>query len=182
MKFEKLSEQRIKITVSGEDLDLWGISASGLVQNTPEAQEVFWYIIRKAESETGFSPGEARLLVEAMPTKGEGIILFMTALFEEKEHKRVRVKLPKEERCVIYEFESFDDLCASLSCFFYHPSATLYEMNRKYYLSLLPSDAIHTLSEYGSKVKDGHRYLSYLKEHGNLILEKEAVARLKEYF
>ena len=57
MKFEKLSESRIKITVSGDDLDLWGITATGLIKNTPEAQEVFWYIIRKAETETGFSPG-----------------------------------------------------------------------------------------------------------------------------
>ena len=81
MKIEKLSESKIKFTVSREDMERWGITVESLITDTPKARELFKILIKRAEDETGFFAKGSNLMIEAQPGKGDAIILFITKLF-----------------------------------------------------------------------------------------------------
>lgn len=190
MKFEKLSSNRIKIVVSGDDLDLWGLSVRHIVQNTPEAQEIFWYIIRKAEVETGFSAGEARLMVEALPQKDAGIILFMTKLSEEAEdlerthtncfeEREIREAEKKE---MMYRFSDFEDLLGAVSTLPESMESGLYEWDGDYYLWVRTPEEATPLSEYGVEMPHEGYWETYIREHGNPICRENAIRTMQAYF
>ncbi len=189
--FKKLSGDRIKIVVSDEDLSLWGLTASSIVHNSPEAQDIFWYMIRKAEAETGFFAGEARLMVEALPQKNDGIILFMTKLSDESEYApfpdfgedaRRLYKYPKEPFS-LYAFSSFDALEKVLPLLPALKDSRLYYDKGTYFLGLLSGtkQAEHLLSEYGTHIKENTDTFLYLEEHAHPILKENALPTLKKY-
>ena len=188
MKFVRLSPNRIKIFVAEDELELWGLSVQHIIENKPEAQEIFWYIIKKAESETGFVAGESRLMVEALPQRGAGILLFMTKLEEEVEThlfgERDREPMRVEER--IFSFPSFDRMCEALRELPPVKKSRLYEWQGEYVLVLEREDrrgSLDRLLEYGKEaIEPSDYHKAYLREHGNLLLKADAVETLRTYF
>ena len=48
MKIERIAPNKIKITLSVEDLKKWDVNFESLTYNSPEAQELFWtYVMPK---------------------------------------------------------------------------------------------------------------------------------------
>ena len=186
MKFERLSSNRIKIFVTEDDLDLWGLSVQHIVKNTPEAQEIFWYIIKKAESETGFVAGEARLMVEALPQRGTGILLFMTKLEEEDTTDRKGRNMPlKRPEARAVSFPTFDSVCEAIRGMPLKTESRLYECRGHYVLILRKegeSAAFLRLLEFGDPVAVSDYSMAYLREHGRLLLKNSAVETLHTYF
>ena len=128
MKIERISDNKIKILINSEDVKNWNVNIKKLTDNTPEAQNLFWYAIRKAEKEVDFLVGSSKLLVEAIPVENDGFVMIISKVDSEEEfiesiaknanirHRTAEIKIrrvekKKEDKFALYKFSSFDDLC-----------------------------------------------------------------------
>ena len=63
MKFEKVNEDKMKITLSKSDLEENNIDFHSFMSNSDETQSLFLSVLDKAEREYGFSTENYRLKV-----------------------------------------------------------------------------------------------------------------------
>ncbi|MCK9479353.1 MAG: adaptor protein MecA [Firmicutes bacterium] len=203
MKIERIAPNKIKITLSIEDLKEWDINFENLTHNSPEAQELFWNLIRRAETEAGFSAEGSQLVVEAMPIKNDGFVMIITKV-EEDDNNAQRYIRPKIKRDVrpkkrvrivsnplIFQFENLEDVisaCKSIKSRFTGES-TLYKHKDSYYLMLnilndfVAEDIDVMLADFAQKETYGVALKAgELAEHGLLLIESNTVGTMCTHF
>lgn len=207
MKFEKLSENKIRITLTIQDLVEKEIDFHVFMSNSIESQDILLDMLEQAKKETGFDPENYNLKIEALAMADKSFIFTIT-----KDVPEEKVKAPKKKFVVkrktlspsstqaIYSFNSFDDYCNFLqflkdSNLFDNiqaiaDSVTLYEYKEKYYLLL---DSIHTdivsklkfystITEFAKYVTNSKLFYCKLTEFGNLIMKNNALQIGFEHF
>lgn len=97
MKIEKLSDDKIRITLNMEDLKENDIDFHSFMSNSIESQDLFLNMLEKAEREVGFDTKDYRVMIEALATSNGNFVLTVTRLNEEKtkstyKHKKVNIK------------------------------------------------------------------------------------------
>jgi len=89
-----------------------------------------------------------------------------------------------------FSFEKLDELasaCQEINLLF-HGKSSIYKLNNKYYLMLtfkrnqILTNVVNVLNEYGQNISASHISLPYLSEYGELLIGKNAVKILSEYF
>lgn len=195
MKFEKIRENKIKVTLSLDELKLWGVSADALRSNSPAAQDMFWNLMRRAEKETGFVVDNSRLVVEALPVKDDGVILFVTRSENAAEETKSQPSPPKNRRnrCsvkngglenaifIVTEFDDFEKVIGLAHALSDCSFGTLYLYGGKYYLSS-PTSSFAACSEYGRVLENGVLADSILSEHGQIICADFALRIMRDNF
>ena len=196
MKFEKLSENKIRITLTIQDLVEKEIDFHVFMSNSIESQDILLDMLEQAKKETGFDPENYNLKIEALAMADKSFIFTIT-----KDVPEEKVKAPKKKFVVkrktlspsstqaIYSFNSFDDYCNFLqflkdSNLFDNiqaiaDSVTLYEYKEKYYLllDLIHSDIVSklkfyaTITEFAKYVTNSKLFACKLKEFGTLIMQ-----------
>lgn len=190
MKIEKIHFNKIKVTFTPDDLIEHNLTVSAVKENAPWLQRVLMNVVRKAEEEVGFSAENARLMVEAMPAEGDGLVMYITRLGDDEEikdvlnevKKRVRLRVrpvPERPKTALITFESFEDAIAlshfALDC----TEGDLYSYGGLYHL-VVPSAIAHRFSEFG-KMSEAASSCSYVTEHGKLIC-RNALETLRNKF
>ena len=188
MKFEKITDTKIKITVSLQDMESNNLSVENVLSNSADSQKLIDSILSKAEAELGFKPDDSQLLVEAVaPSEGE-CIFTITKLLDEK------ICYPKNGNLFIFKFDCFDDfinLCTFLDNFSYlclkeiSKNFSLIYYNNTYYLKFVESeystiviDYIKTLfEEFGKDVSHSAGIDGILNEYGKVIFSKNAILK-----
>ena len=66
MKFEKLNENKIKITLSIQDLEEKDINFHDFMSNSLESQDLFLILLEEAEEKVGFKTQNCRVKIEAL--------------------------------------------------------------------------------------------------------------------
>ena len=69
MKFEKLSENKIRITLSMRDLEEKDISFHDFMSNSLESQDLFLDMLEEAEEQIGFETRDCKVKIEALANK-----------------------------------------------------------------------------------------------------------------
>jgi len=209
MKIEKLSLNKIKVTVSPYDLSVWDISLEALNPESPFLHEFIRSLVRRAENEMGFDADCRRWVIEVMPQGSEFIFLITrmddeSAVREERENMRHKMQnrqfrvvkkavLPVCAGECIYSFETFENFAAMLGSADTDEfkQSTLYKMGGKYYLKTRqasasddnsvrePSAAL--LSEFGSRVNDT-LLGARLAEYGVEVAKGDDFAQIRECF
>lgn len=197
MKIEKVTQNKIKITLTSDDMDMWDLDIEKISTNAPQARDFFINIIERAESELSFNIKDSQLLVEAvMKTDGSVIhiskinpdsddINRLTRARIKKIEVRVRRKSSNENKCVVYIFDKFDDAvdaCKLITAHF-DGYSDFYKYNNKFYLVMYYSDSADKhiaiiMSEYGTKVDKYNSLIGMLNEHGELMIKEHAVKTL----
>lgn len=185
MKIEKLAYNKVRITVSIDDLNDWDISVDSIAQNTPQSRDMIYEIMRLAELQTGVKVENGKIMVEIMPTT-EGLVMVATRIEDLEEElsrprkKRYRVKTPDAPPAeAMYVFESFEDFIAFCRRAGGPVPGELYELSGVY--CFISPAKCAALSEFSTRRKKGLLSQSYLQEHGTLIA-KDAVNEIKKYF
>lgn len=196
MKIEKLSLNKIKVTVSPRDLMSWDISFDSLSPDSPRLREFITSLIRQAEFETGFDAIGGNIMIEAMPQNND-FVFFITKVdnsnvaesakqllrrkLQNKEFRVVKKAVsPQKNLPCIYRFDSFEDFIA----FFKAANGAkdfcggeLYKAQDAYYLKLPAITGAHKrLSVLADEfaVKNETKFLeAYLAEHGTLIARND---------
>jgi len=201
MRIEKISENKIRIFVSFDDLEERDIDLSTFNYNSPETQELFWDLMEQAELELGFETHESQLCIEAVTDVEQGFIITITKIdddsdfesihkFIKNRYRRNDLKLRKKtgntgSMVMIYNLESFDDLCNLCSRLkpLYSGESSAYQCEGSYYLVLKRMDDTeyrieNILTEYGDRVLNVMFFEGYLNEYGTLMVENDAVGYL----
>ncbi len=78
MKIERINENQIRCTLTGEDLAKRQLKISELAYGTPKAKALFHDMMQQAAVELGFDAEHTPLMVEAVPLRSNGIVLIVT--------------------------------------------------------------------------------------------------------
>ena len=199
MKFEKLNENKIRITLTIQDLAEKEIDFHVFMSNSAEAQDVLLDMLEQAKKETGFDPDDYNLKVEALVMADTNFIFTITKLPPEEKSKISKRKFTVKRKNIVpsstqavYCFNSFDDFNDFLvflsknTLFNYKKlakSITLYEYKEKYYLLMnnintefIDKIKFYTcITEFAKCVTNSKVFASKLKECGTLIMKNNAL-------
>lgn len=75
MKIEKLSDNQIRCTLTGDDLEARKMKLSELAYGTPKAKKLFSEIVSQAAAEVGFDASNGPIMIEAVPMSDEVVML-----------------------------------------------------------------------------------------------------------
>lgn len=202
MKFEKLNENKIKITLSMRDLEEKDINFHDFMANSLESQEIFMDMLEEAEEKIGFKTNNCKVKIEALAMSEDDFVLTITKFPSESIRKRLYVstrKAPIVKRKsnnvryshIVYRFTSFDDYCNYIEflftsnffdCYKIAKEICLYSYNNSYYLVLGNLNSKYTkfstffniISEFGSYIINPDLFASKLKESGTIFIKNNA--------
>ncbi len=205
MRIERIDGSKIKVVVDGNDVKVWNVDLKNFTDNTPEAQDMFWFALKQAQTNLNFNVGKAQLLVETVPDGDEGYVLYVSRMEDEKELAEALVRAGKKAHHAhikarpsgrpgtllrIFRFGNFEDLCLGakeISQMFSGKSRVVKYMG-EYYLEILPDDSFYLfridniLSEFGSRVKSAEPLQGILAEHGVVMMAENALETINQHF
>ncbi|MBO5004661.1 MAG: adaptor protein MecA [Clostridia bacterium] len=86
MKFEKLNEDKIRITLSSKDLVEKDIDFHSFMSNSIKSQDLFLDILEEAEKKVGFVTKDYKVRIEAL-AMNDGNFIFTVTRFSRKQRK-----------------------------------------------------------------------------------------------
>lgn len=204
MRFKKVSESKLQIILSFEDLKKRNIAKWDLLPHNVNAQKVFQDILEEAYDACGFEvENNTQLMIEAFPISSESMLINVTKVGMgnnmEEEILGIGHRLLEELKAddgmseasyedlqagdEIYCFQNFDDVVA-VSLLLekdYVGESALYKYGERYFLHLtdLENDAIKVrviLTEYANKMD---LVSEFLQEHGEVMISEQALERLR---
>ena len=66
MQIEKITENKIRITLNVQDLQEKNIDLHTFMSNSIESQDLFYDMLNKAEKEVGFETKDYKLMIESL--------------------------------------------------------------------------------------------------------------------
>ena len=120
MKFEKLNENKIRITLNIEDLKEQDIDLHTFMSGSIESQKIFLDMLDEAEREVGFVTDDYKIMIEALALANGTFVLTITKIDSDsrredlKKYKKINIKRKVSNfnnSTAVYKFSSFDDFC-----------------------------------------------------------------------
>ncbi len=208
MKFEKLSENKIRITLTMQDLTDKHIDFHAFMSNTIESQDILLDMLDEAKKEIGFDPEDSNLKIEALAMADTDFIFTITKICPEVEKEKTpkkkftikRKSLNPSSAQAIYLFTTFEDFCGFLqflnkSNLFLNvnklaDSIVLYLYKDYYYLLInhIHSDVMNkikfysSITEFAKYVTNSRVFASKLEECGTLIMKNNALEIGSKHF
>ena len=206
MHIEKINDNKIKVTVNKEDVKIWNVNMKNLTENTPEAQDLFWFALRQAEKDVNFKVGSSQLLVEAHPSNSDGFIMIISKVDEKTNvfdllegggkiprgqmEIKIKRRTRKSQLVNIFRFEDFEDLvgCTEQIKNIFSGQSSLFKYKDGFYLNLMPYDNMNffetenLLLEYSKRVPGSVITEGILKEHGTEMIKENAIETIMAYF
>ena len=201
MKFNRLTDDKLQILISKDDLLKRDLKKWDIVPYNPVAQKMFQEILEEAYHECGFEvEQDTQLMIEAYPMTGESMLLTVTKVgsatkdlfdldfFDQKESSYLDdflgdegLKLDLDE--IVYAFDTLEDVIQLAIRLVvtqeYTKDSVLYKCGKKYYLVLDSAEmldpALSLLSEYG-ELEDISA--AFMVEHGQVMIKEQALERL----
>lgn len=203
MKIEKLTENKIKITLNIDDLDENNINLHSFMANSFETQDLFYTILDKAEKEVGFITDNYKLMIEALSSSDGNFILTITRLKQENTLPKKKVNAKRKELKIkddvfIYKFTTFDDFSEFSKFLKLEAPAILKKLkkselflyNSNYYFIIknlnLHIDELKIMHymflEFSEYITNTKLFESKLNEYGKLIISENAMILANKYF
>lgn len=188
MELLRIGDNKLKVTLSGEDMEHYRLDSESMDYDTTETRSAFWQILDEAKQKTGFDAGGGRIFVQIYSSRAGGCEMYVTLVGAEEEGEP-QAEPPPRIDTVIYCFDTLAvllEVCRMLDTLGYCRESAAYAADGEYYL--LISEARRTgvygsrplgeyafLEEYGTRLSGGVR-LSYLNEHGRCLCDRGAVS------
>lgn len=198
MKLEKLTENKIRVILTQEDLEKNNLTFEDFSANVLAFQTFFVTMLDKAEKELNFVTKNYKLLIESSSL--ENVVVFTITRFDKNIYKK-SVTVSKKRSTfnnsnLVYSFENFDIFCyfcKSVQCLNKPKIAkdiSLYFYNNTYYLIFTDIDKFskqqkkffYHISEFGNLVSKTNEVIAKIKEHGKLIMKHNAISTSTKYF
>lgn len=194
MRIEKLTKDKIKVTLTTSELSNLDIDVEQLGPDSKELHTFLFHIMETIREKTGFNPYSGQVVVEATPSH-EGISIMVKRLKSETSKitknqfaraTSVKAKSKKESSIDIFYFEKFNDLCAALietkreSLL----ESQLYRLNNTYCF-MIKNEPQHTacinvMTEFSVKKSTYPLQITYIKEHGELVAKGKKLVNMAE--
>lgn len=199
MKFEKLTENKIRITLTSQDLIDKKIDFHNFMANSIESQQLFLDMLDKAEEEIGFTTKNYRIKLDALAMTDGDFILTVTRMnqnpeIDKAQKRKLSIKRKKanlDSTQVVYTFNKFEDFVDFYS-FIQNNNFTnlnqlakeiiLYTYKDNYFLSLSSinseyksfSKFFSSITEFATYLNSSEVFISKLNECGTVLLKNNA--------
>lgn len=183
MEIIMISESKLKVMLTSEDLQDFELETETLDYNNTETKRMFWDILNRAKHSIGFDTDGQRVLVQLYPSRAGGCEMFITKLgsvcctegntSQKAELKTVIKPIPRrsgesphttpEERPCVFAFDRIESLlavCRRLSGIGYAGESEAYfgDDRRAYLFLYLPDHGCYLpLDEYAFLHEYGSR-------------------------
>ena len=208
MKFEKISENKIRITLTVNDLKEKDINFHDFMSNPIETQDLFLDILEQAKEEVGFNTTDYRVKIEALAMIDGDFVVNITRMSEteksatspQKKKFKVRRKTvaPKSEQA-IYKFDSFDDYCYFVQYLSQNNFSNIssiakkiivYAYKNEYYLIFNDINVKYdnlvkfysSITEFGTYINNSSLFISKLQECGKIVIKNNALKTCLKHF
>lgn len=201
MRILKVNDNTIRIFISFTELADRNISLSDFFSRSARTEQFFWELISKARDEVDFNLDQPFWIQATLASEDEFVItvikqeeqieseinhIIQTSLGEKKKTSQPLQKFTSEQEWV-YLFADFEDVVSAVRLLpgMIQLQSSLFEYDDEYYLTIgnignprkkKLAEAI--LDEFGESVITTE---TFLKEHGEVIIEDEAVKVLKKF-
>lgn len=203
MKFEKLSDYKLKITLSNEELPNNNTDLDSFMSDPSSARKSFLDILDKAKDEVGFNVGNNKVRIDAKYQSNGNFIFTVTKLVPKKKSvkkvKPQKVSTNRKNNCLIYSFdniEHFFNFCfflknQKINCLKSFCKITeLYKLDNKYYLVFNEINNEYKyigklysgMTEFGTYFSAQEVMFFMLKERGELIIANNAIQTCQKNF
>lgn len=197
MRFEKLSNDKIRIILDLQDLEDNDIDYQSFMSNSSDSQKLFMEILDEAEEQIGFITKDYKLMIEALATIDGDFIITVTRSLPDFDitsaYKKRTIKAKRKSNklttdTIIYEFNNFDDIfdfvlllknlnISGLTTF--TKDFALYTYKDNYYLVMDNIDKnfediktfLCALTEFGKSINNSNLFKSILNEYGTLLVK-----------
>lgn len=207
MKIEKVNDDKIRVTFNLDDLNEKNIDFHSFMSNSIESQKLFLDMLDEAKNKVGFVTDDYKILIETTATDSGNFICNLTRIVPDcKKEKFIKsgVHIKKnrdltDSRVAIYAFNCFDDFidfCNFLVSNFddrveiFSSNSKLFLYDSIYYLVI--NDVVTDLnllegfcaciSEFAYFVSNSNCFENKIREFGDLIVEKDAILTVSNYF
>lgn len=207
MKIEKLTENKIRIIIKQEDMESNNIDLHKFVLKNIETQSLFLKILNQAKEKLDFNVDGYKLLIETFSSSDDIFIFTITKYMDsdfrsfqntsDKRNLKVKKKVINNDLKII-NFNNFDDLYDFCNMLFFNKinikdfckKNSLYLYNNVYYLILENLDITQSsFKKFNSYIAEFSTYKTFsknfeykLKEHGKLIINKNAINKIINIF
>lgn len=208
MKFEKLNENKIRITLNNQDLIEKNINFNSFMSNSTEAQNLFLDMLEEAEEKIGFITKDHKIKIEALAMADGDFVVTITK-FGKKDEKDIvptskakkitakRKSATLNSENLVYSFNSFEDFCTFSSFIVTFKnfntiakSTVLYTYNSNYYLLFSKLNLEHPyikkfytlITEFGTYVNNSDLFSYKLFERGKVVLKNNAIKLCLKHF
>ncbi|GIO11717.1 adapter protein MecA 2 [Cohnella xylanilytica] len=199
MRMERLSQDKIRIFLTFDDLSERGIQKEDMWREIPKVHELFSEMMDQAYNELGFdASGPLAVEVFAMPAQGMVVIVTRGKLDRdvessseeelEEEVYEMEVTLEQSE-AIIYRFRDIEDAIGAAKTLNHHltEEGRMYRYQNQWVLCFDPAGLetagynalIAVLAEYGEATSVTP---AVLEEYGQLVIASNAVKVLAEHF
>ncbi|RED55223.1 genetic competence negative regulator [Cohnella phaseoli] len=197
MRMERLSQDKIRIFLTFDDLTERGIQKEDMWREIPKVHELFSEMMDQAYNELGFdASGPLAVEVFAMPAQGMVVIVTRgklerdaeSVVEDEEEVYELEVTLEQSE-AIIYRFKDIEDAIGAAKTLAGRltEDGKMYRYQNQWVLVFDPagleSSSYHALiavlAEYGEATSITP---AVLEEYGKLIIESDAIKVLAEHF
>lgn len=198
MKIERLSQDKIRIFLTFDDLTERGIHKDDMWREIPKVHELFSEMMDQAYTELGFdASGPLAVEVFSLPAQGMVVIVTkgrshssLTDDEDELDDDIYEMEVTLEQSDIIsYQFEEFEHViqAAKMINRLLLEGGTLFQYKSRWILQIDPMEMedaryqtlIALLSEYGEASSVTK---AVLEEYGKIIIEEDAVKVLCRYF
>lgn len=193
MKIEKVDDNKVKITLSFEELEMRNITLSDIEKNNAAAKNLFTSLIEETNLDEDFQFENSQLFIEASADNNNTFILTITKIEDLPDINKYSIQNPKVLYKIdshLFEFSSLDiilEFCkiAKEENLFFGKN-TLYKYNDKYFI-LFSETAIKNkkfiktyvmLSEYCSRYFSYDLFYTTIKEKGLVVIANRAIQKL----
>ncbi|OXS61222.1 adaptor protein [Cohnella sp. CIP 111063] len=197
MRMERLSQDKIRIFLTFDDLTERGIQKEDMWREIPKVHELFSEMMDQAYNELGFdASGPLAVEVFAMPAQGMVVIVTRgklerdaeSAVEDEEEVYELEVTLEQSE-AIIYRFKDIEDAIGAAKTLAGRltDEGRMYRYQNQWVLVFDPagleSSSYHALiavlAEYGEATSITP---AVLEEYGKLVIGSNAIRVLAEHF
>ncbi len=202
MKVEKISENKVKITLTFEELEIRDISLQDIEKNNSLARDLFIDLLEESNLVDGFATQDSQLFIEATSDNNDLFVVTITRIDNIPELKKY-AKLENDKKYIsksnksnikvdsnVYLFSNIDkllDFCLAISkqdAFI--GKNTLYKFKNSYFLIFNDSTiknknfvkTFSILSEYCDEYYSYDMFKTYVTEKSNIVIENFAVQKL----
>jgi adapter protein MecA 1/2 len=198
MNIQQLGPDRLRILLDPKDLDKYDLDYYSISKESPGTKRLLKEILSQAQK-SGFNAYRCKILIEVLPGKNSGCILYLTKSPFEKPAQRSHSNCGDraEREGYILSCRSLEDTIEAIGHFSNYPDlpvkqSSLYSFDGGYYLIFTPVSLgldrdrlvslLAALSEYGDTENCTPVREAMLKEHGSSILESRAIENFIRYF
>lgn len=182
MDFLVVSDSKLKIMMSREDMQKYEIDGDNIDYDNPKTRRSFWHILDAAREACGFEASGDKVLIQFYPSK-DGSEIFVTKLgIISSGAERTIAKSSKvamlSSRQVIYKFSSFSSLASAARIIdeedcerspraYFDERGFYYIIAEERRAGLEKNREISSIYEFGKEIPDN--LAAYIAEHSTEI-------------